>query len=127
MEAAMGGLAILFLVLAYFLYRPRNLLGKSKAGTPWQRLEEIFFSAFYLDRFYQLYLVGPYQKISRFLWVKVDEDVVDSGLAQTAGLLPVFSLSFRLWATGKLSTYLKMLFLGFTAILAAIVLGWYPW
>ena len=127
MEAVMGGLAILLLVLAYFLYRPRNLLRKGKPEAPWQGVENLLFHGFYLDRLYQLAFVAPYQAISRFLWVKVDEGVVDSGFAQTAGLFPVFSFSIRLWTTGRLSTYLKMLFLGFTAILAAIVLGWYLW
>jgi hypothetical protein len=57
----------------------------------------------------------------------VDEDIVDAGLEGTSKTLPAISIYFQLWTTGRLSTYLKMLFLGFVAILGAIALGWYSW
>lgn len=119
-----GLISILALVGSYFLYRPQA----GKAIFPLRDwLQQLFFSGFYLDRLYDLVLVGPYQTISRFLWEKVDEGVVDTGLEETGKIFPVLSLYSQRWTTGRLSTYLKMLFLGFTAILGAIALGWYSW
>ncbi len=116
--------SILALVVAYFLYRPRAIT----PATPWrERLGQVFFSAFYLDRLYALAIAGPYRSISRFLWEQVDEGVWDSGLVETSRALPALSTYFQMWTTGRLSYYLKMLFLGFTAILGAITLGWYRW
>jgi NADH-quinone oxidoreductase subunit L len=116
--------SILALVVAYFLYRPRAIT----PATPWrERLGQVFFSAFYLDRLYALAIAGPYRSISRFLWEQVDEGVWDSGLVETCRTLPALSTYFQMWTTGRLSYYLKMLFLGFTAILGAITLGWYRW
>jgi NADH:ubiquinone oxidoreductase subunit 5 (subunit L)/multisubunit Na+/H+ antiporter MnhA subunit len=119
-----GLISILGLLCSYFLYRPRAIGSASPLG---EWFEQLFFSGFYLDRLYHFALVGPYQTISRFLWEKVDEDIVDAGLEGASKTLPAISIYFQLWTTGRLSTYLKMLFLGFTAILGAIALGWYSW
>jgi NADH-quinone oxidoreductase subunit L len=119
-----GLISIVALVWSYFLYRPRAVRPVSPLR---EWFEQLFFSGFYLDRLYYLVLVGPYQTISRFLWEKVDEDIVDAGLEGTSKTLPALSIYFQLWTTGRLSTYLKMLFLGFVAILGAIALGWYSW
>ncbi len=119
-----GVLSVIALIWSYFLY-------SSRLGRPVSPVREwfarLFFSGFYLDRLYAAVLVGPYNAISGFLWRKVDEMVVDAGLEETSKTLPGASVYFQLWTTGKLSTYLKMLFLGFTAILCLLALGWYPW
>jgi hypothetical protein len=59
--------------------------------------------------------------------VRVDEGGLNEGFDRTGKLFPVFSIGLQLWTTGRLSTYLKMLLLGFTVILCALALGWYPW
>lgn len=117
-------ISIAALLLAYLLYRPRTVLPVSR----WrERVGSVFYSGFYLDRLYAIVIAGPYRRISRFLWESVDEVVVDSGLVETSRALPALSVYLRMWTTGRLSYYLKMLFLGFTAILGAIALGWYRW
>jgi NADH-quinone oxidoreductase subunit L len=123
--AVSGLLSVAGAVWAYFLYRRRPL---PEAATPLrQRMKELLFSAFYLDLAYQKALAAPYRAMSRFLWLKVDEGAVDTGIDGAGKWFPLVSLDLQLWATGRLSTYLKMLFLGFTAVLVAIVLGWQPW
>jgi NADH-quinone oxidoreductase subunit L len=119
-----GLVSLIALLWSYFLYR-RPTEG---AVSPWrQGFEKLFFSGFYLNRVYEIVLVGPYQIIARFLWLKIDERIVDRGLEETSMILPGISTYFLLWTTGKISTYLKMLFLGFAAILGALAIGWYPW
>jgi NADH-quinone oxidoreductase subunit L len=122
---AVGGfLSIAAAIWAYFLYRRPS----AEAATPFlQRMRELSFSGFYLDQWYQEFFVTPYHAISRFLWLKVDEGAVDGGIDHAGKWFPLASLALQLWATGRLSTYLKMLLLGFTALLAAVVLGWSPW
>ena len=119
-----GLVSLIALVWSYFLYR-RPTEGAVSAWR--QGFEKLFFSGFYLDRVYEIVLVGPYQIIARFLWLKIDERIVDRGLEETSMILPGISAYFLLWTTGKISTYLKMLFLGFAAILGALAIGWYPW
>jgi NADH:ubiquinone oxidoreductase subunit 5 (subunit L)/multisubunit Na+/H+ antiporter MnhA subunit len=120
-----GLLAVTAAVWAYFLYHRRPL---PEAATPLrQRMKELLFFAFYLDRWYQKAIAAPYQAVSRFLWVIVDQGAVDGGIDGAGKWFPSASLGLLLWTTGRLSTYLKMLFLGFTLLLGAIVLGWYPW
>jgi NADH-quinone oxidoreductase subunit L len=127
MEMGTGLLSIVVLVISYYFYRPQKFLFTPTPGALPQSLEQLLFSGFHLDRLYQVALVSPYQKISRFLWIRIDEGTVDRGLDSTGNLFPVFSIGLQLWTTGRLSTYLKMFLLGFTVILVALALGWYPW
>jgi NADH-quinone oxidoreductase subunit L len=121
-----GILNILALVIAYFLYRPESrFLGLPTPLVLRQNLEDLLFSGFYLDRFYQIALAGPYRAMARIFWLNVDEGVVDDRFDATGRTFRLFSFGLRLWTTGRLSTYLKMVLLGFTAILSALALGWY--
>jgi NADH-quinone oxidoreductase subunit L len=126
MEIGSGLLNIVVLIAAYFVYRPEaRFLGWPTPVVFRQHLEELLSSGFYLDRLYQVALVKPYQAMARALWLKVDEGVVDDQFDTTANFFRFFSFGLQLWTTGRLSTYLKMLLLGFTAIVSALALGWY--
>ncbi len=126
MEIGSGLLNIVVLIAAYLVYRPEvRFLGWPTPVVFRQRLEELLSSGFYLDRFYQAALVKPYQAMARVLWLKVDEGVVDDQFDATGNIFRFFSFGLQLWTTGRLSTYLKMLLLGFTAIVSALALGWY--
>ena len=118
MEMVTGLFALGMAVLAYFLYVPTPIAVR-------RSLHELLFSGFYLDRLYQQVIARPYQTIAKFSWLKIDEGSLDGGVDQAGNLFPVFSGGLRLWTTGRLSTYLKMLLLGFTAILCALAIGWY--
>jgi len=126
MEIGSGILNIGLLIVAYFLYRPESkFLGWPTPVVLRQALEELLFSGFYLDRLYQIAFVRPYQVMARILWLNVDEGAVDDRFDATANVFRFFSFGLQLWTTGRLSTYLKMLLLGFTAIVSALALGWY--
>jgi NADH-quinone oxidoreductase subunit L len=127
MEMGTGLLSIIVLGLSYYLYRPQKFRATPTPGALPQTLEQLFFYGFYLDRLYQVAIVSPYQRISRFLWERIDEGGLDRGFDSAGKLLPIFSIGLQSWTTGRLSTYLKMLLLGFTVILCALALGWYPW
>ena len=126
MEIGSGLLNIVVMIAAYFIYRPEaRFLGWSTPVVFRQRLEALLSSGFYLDRLYQVALVKPYQAMAQALWLKVDEGVVDDQFDATANVFRFFSFGLQLWTTGRLSTYLRMLLLGFTAIVSALALGWY--
>jgi NADH-quinone oxidoreductase subunit L len=127
MEWGTGLLSIAVLVLSYYLYRPQKFRVTPTPGALPQFLEQLLFYGFYLDRLYQVAIVGPYQRISRFLWERIDEGGVDRGFDSAGRFFPILSTGLQLWTTGRLSTYLKMVLLGFTVILCALALGWYPW
>ena len=56
----------------------------------------------------------PYRALAEFLWLKVDELCLDDGAVKAAGGLKTVSRGLGHWTTGRLSTYLNMLFLGLT-------------
>jgi NADH-quinone oxidoreductase subunit L len=115
MEIGSGLLNIALLAAAYILYRPPVR----------ESLHELLFSGFHLDRLYQIALVRPYQSMARFFWLNVDEAGIDDRFDATGTVFRYFSLGLQFWTTGRLSTYLRMILLGFTAIVAALALGWY--
>jgi NADH-quinone oxidoreductase subunit L len=127
MEMGTGLLSTAVLALSYYLYRPQKFRVTPTPGALPQTLEQLFFFGFYLDQLYQVAIVSPYRRISGFLWERIDEGSVDRGFDSAGNLFPIFSIGLQLWTTGKLSTYLKMILLGFTVILSALALGWYPW
>ena len=114
-EIGSGLLNIVLVAVAYLLYRPSVR----------ESLHELLFSGFYLDRLYQIALVEPYQKLAKVFWLNIDEGVVDNRFDAAGNTFRSFSFGLQRWTTGRLSTYLKMLFLGFTAIVSALALGWY--
>ena len=96
LEWAMGmGSAFLVVVMTWVTYRyyrrPRRGL------RPW--LHELLFQAFYLDRFYLAVVARPYQQISRFLWQRVDNLILDRGYIRLAqGVFrPYRALARFLW------------------------------
>ncbi len=121
-----GLLNVGVLITAYFVYRPEaGFLGWPSPAALRESLEELLFSGFHLDRLYTIALVRPYRKMADILWLNVDEGVVDNRFDATGKVFRFFSFGLQRWTTGRLSTYLKMLLLGFTAMVSALALGWY--
>jgi NADH:ubiquinone oxidoreductase subunit 5 (subunit L)/multisubunit Na+/H+ antiporter MnhA subunit len=72
-----------------------------------------------------IFLFSRYRQLAAFLWQGVDEGRLDAGLDQSARGMVSFSALLGLWTTGKLSLYLKMLFLGVTSLFSGLILYWY--
>ncbi len=112
-----GCLVLLFLIMTYFIFRrPRPDF--------WGALNDTLFTAFYLDWLYLNFIARPYQWFSGILWGDVDEGGVDRSYEQTAKGFKVFSGFLGLWTTGRLSTYLTMVFLGLTLMFVVLALSW---
>ncbi|MEJ2069886.1 MAG: hypothetical protein P8X58_05670, partial [Syntrophobacterales bacterium] len=95
--------------------------GPTFSAPRWQAL---LFEGFYLDKFYQYFLVRPYQWLAGFWWQYVDEGGVDHGFDVAASGVHSLSKGLGYWTTGRLSTYVKMLLVGLTAFLIALLVGW---
>jgi NADH:ubiquinone oxidoreductase subunit 5 (subunit L)/multisubunit Na+/H+ antiporter MnhA subunit len=103
--------------LAYLLFRrPRPDI--------WGRAQDPLFSAFFLDRLYLRLIARPYQWLAGGLWQDVDEGGVDRGFEATASGLKILSGFMGLWTTGRLSTYLTMLFFGLTVMFTVLAMSW---
>ena len=55
----------------------------------------------------------------------MDELVIDDRVEKTADSLVTVSRGLGYWTTGRLSTYLKTLFLGLTILFGVLALTWY--
>jgi len=70
-------------------------------------------------------LFRRFWKIAEFLWLKVDERRIDESYVKGAASFVALSRGLGYWTSGRLSTYLRMLLLGLTVLLIALVWGWY--
>jgi NADH:ubiquinone oxidoreductase subunit 5 (subunit L)/multisubunit Na+/H+ antiporter MnhA subunit len=119
-----GSLAAIALVFAYFLYGPGKTLIRLR-GEVGDRLQAIFSNAFYLDWLYRKIIAGPYRSLAGFLWITVDEGIVDAGMIGYGKAFDTLSAALKVWTTGRLSTYLQMLLLGFMVIVGTLAIGLY--
>ena len=74
-----------------------------------------------------IFLFSLYWKLAAFLWQGVDEGSLDHSLDKSADGVISLSGLLGLWTTGKLSLYLKMLFLGLTSLFSGLAAYWYFW
>ncbi len=150
---ASGSIVVVSLALAYMLYRRRPAREPALEGY-WGLLFSAFYldqlyqtifvrpfqrAALFLwrqvdDPYDQKVIVGgaralfrPYRAMATFLWLKVDEIFLDDGAVKGADGLVTVSRGLGHWTTGRLSTYLGMLFLGLTIFFVAVGLSWYLW
>lgn len=105
---------------AAFFYGPRGVLRRQPKTVFEKRMHEILVSGFYLDRIYHALIARPYSAMARVLWVHVDEGRLDRGLVQAAGSFVALSGLIRTWTSGRLTLYLRMMLLGFTAALTIL-------
>lgn len=123
--ASDGLVAVAALLLAYLCFGSRGLMVSRRPGESGERLQRVLFNAFYLDWLYQKLIAGPYCTLARVLWLRVDEGTVDAGMVGYGRIFGALSAGLRLGTTGRLSTYLAMLLLGFAVIVGALALGLY--
>ncbi|MDP1761665.1 MAG: hypothetical protein Q8L43_05525, partial [Deltaproteobacteria bacterium] len=86
-----ASLVLVSLVLAYCLYARGPVMEPLRRG-----FHEFLFSGFYLDRFYQVIFVGPYQRMTEFMKGRVEEQGIDRGVVTSA-----VALFNRFWDTAN--------------------------
>ena len=115
-----ASIVLVSLLLAYVLYVRRPAPEPLRQG-----FHEFLFSGLYLDKLYQVIFVGPYQRMTEFMKGRVEEQGLDESYAKGAASFVTLSRGLGYWTTGRLSTYVKMLLLGLTVFLIALVWGWW--
>jgi NADH-quinone oxidoreductase subunit L len=147
-----ASLVLAMLALAYYLYgRP----GKAQDWPGWQEIlaSGFYLDHFYrkalvrpyeaaarflwvtvdeqgIDRGFTqgaLAAFRPYRALAGILWQRVDEGGLDRGFGGLAAGMMALSGGLGRWTTGRLSTYLAMLFLGLTMLVSALAVSWYLW
>ncbi|MFP4347816.1 MAG: NADH-quinone oxidoreductase subunit L [Thermodesulfobacteriota bacterium] len=113
--------ALVGIGLAYLAYGPRPL--KEKPATAPEPMQNLLYSGFYLNQFFHNRVARPYERAAGLLSNRVDHGGIDAVTTGAGRLASRISMNLRLWATGRLSTYLGALLIGFTAMLCILALG----
>ncbi|MBT0651609.1 NADH-quinone oxidoreductase subunit L [Geomobilimonas luticola] len=79
-------------------------------------------NGWYLDNLYRILFIRPYEALSRFLWTRVDEGVIDDSLDRLADGLGRTGQGLGSWTNGRVSLYITSFAAGL-----ALILGWLAW
>jgi hypothetical protein len=72
-----------------------------------------------------LALFHRFWNTAKFLWLRVDDQMIDESYSKGADGLVNLSRGLGYWTTGRLSTYVQMLLLGLTAFLVVLAWAWF--
>ncbi len=146
-----ASMVVVSLLLAYFLYAHRPAQEPVRQGFHEFLFSGLYLDKFYQMIFVSPYrsmtefmkgrveergidqgivtaataLFQRFWDTARFLWLAVEERSLDESYVKGATGFLTLSRGLGYWATGRLSTYVKMLLLGLTAFLVVLVWGWY--
>jgi NADH-quinone oxidoreductase subunit L len=125
MQTGCGLGTLLVIIVAWYHYGPRNLLGGRSPVVLPSGIHNLFFNGFYLDRLLYLVIVQPFRELARVLWQKVDDGWLDNTLERSALIFPTLAGVIRHWASGQVSSYVAMLLLGLVLILCVLTVAWW--
>lgn len=107
-------------VFAFLLFGPVGALRRHRFGHFLSAIRAFAVSGFGLDVLYDRLFVRPYRALSRFFWTGLDETGVDGGLVAMARSFVLLGTGLRRWSTGRISTALVSILVGFTVILLVL-------
>lgn len=123
LQATAGVLALAGLALAHYRYGGKRREARIEAAAGQMSGAVAFFlNGWRFDDLYRFLFVRPYEALSRFLWERVDEGVIDDSLDRLARILGRTGEGLGSWATGRVSVYLLSLAAGL-----ALIVGYFAW
>ncbi|MFZ2448203.1 MAG: NADH-quinone oxidoreductase subunit L [Syntrophobacteraceae bacterium] len=118
-------LAVAGVIVAYMLYGPKEFRVFRQIPGLFGGMGKASLAGFYLDALYLRVIARPYETLARTLWIHVDERGLDGGIVGSGKAFSEAAAGLRHWTTGKLSTYLGMIFLGVAALACGLAVSFY--
>jgi NADH-quinone oxidoreductase subunit L len=123
LQAVAGLIALAGLAIARLRYggksRPERV---AAAAGPSVGISAFLLNGWRFDDLYRLLFVRPFEALSRFLWERCDEGVIDDSLDRMASMLGRSGVWLGSWTTGRVSVYLLSFAAGMALILT--ILAW---
>ena len=114
---ALAGLAV-----AHYRYGVHRAERLAAAEAEPAGVTAFLLNGWYLDAFYRIIFIRPYEALSRFLWTRIDEGVIDDSLDRLADGIARTGERCGSWTTGRVSLYITSFAAGL-----ALILGWLAW
>jgi NADH-quinone oxidoreductase subunit L len=111
------------LFLAWLTYGPRRMLDAARVtrAVPWAY--RLAWNAFYVDEVYAVLFVRPFRWAASFLWVVVDDGLIDGAVNVVGRATMGLGQASRRLQTGYVRTYVLAMLMG-AVVLAAYALLW---
>jgi NADH-quinone oxidoreductase subunit L len=124
-EAILIGLSVVIafmgMLLSYRLYSSRNIAGDERVKRLFGKLYPVMSGKFFVDEFYNVFIIRPFVAISRFFVVPFDKYIVDGLVNGSAGTMNVLGSALKLFQTGIVKHYALIMMLGVMGFLAYII------
>ena len=125
-ELALQGVAALValvgLVVAHLRYGKGRDNAFAAAAQPAAGITAFLLNGWYVDNLYRFLFIRPYTAMSRMLWQRIDEGVIDDGLDRLAEGLGKTGIGLGRWTSGHVSSYILSFAAG-----GALILGYLAW
>jgi NADH-quinone oxidoreductase subunit L len=123
MQAIAGVIALAGLAVAHFRYgAARRQERIAAAAGPTSAWVEFFLNGWRFDNLYRFIFIRPYEALSRFFWLTVDEGLIDNSLDRLASFLGWSGERIGSWTSGKVSVYIVSFAAGATLLIAYLAL-----
>ncbi|UCC24592.1 MAG: NADH-quinone oxidoreductase subunit L [Gemmatimonadales bacterium] len=109
--------ALVVVLVAVSVVRRWQIEPAAKAGEPQSGLKKVLYNKWYVDELYDLIIVRPVLRTSRFLWRIVDSVIIDGLVNLSGGLAKFAGFVVSLFQTGSVNTYAFILTVGVLLIL----------
>ncbi|MBX3102270.1 MAG: NADH-quinone oxidoreductase subunit L [Bacteroidetes bacterium] len=109
------------MLLSYRLYSSRNIAGDERVKRVFGKLYPVMSGKFFVDEFYNVFLIRPFVAFSRFIIMPIDKYVVDGIVNGTAGTVNILGSAFKLFQTGIIKHYALLMIMGVMGFLAYLL------
>jgi NADH-quinone oxidoreductase subunit L len=119
LQSVAGILALAGLAVAHRYYGGKKRVTRIEAAArPAPGAVAFFLNGWRFDDLYRFLFIRPYEALSRVLWERVDEGMIDDSLDRLAAILGRTGEGLGSWTTGRVSVYLLSLAAGLALVLA---------
>ncbi len=122
LQAVAGIVSLAGLALARYRYGGAARAARVAEAERPSSLTRFLYHGWYVDDLYRALFIRPYVRLSRFLWERVDEGIIDDGLDRLADGCGSAGTRLGSWTAGRVSVYVVSLAAG-----AALLLAWLAW
>ncbi|KAF0221436.1 MAG: NADH-quinone oxidoreductase subunit [Geobacteraceae bacterium] len=116
-------LAIVGVAIAHLCYGGERRLARVEAAAePPSGVVAFFLNGWYFDALYRFLFIRPFETLSRVLWERIDEGVIDDSLDRLASFFGWSGKGLGRWTSGRVSVYILSFAAG-----AALIIVYFAW
>ncbi len=119
--AVATGLALAVVLVGARLVGSREIRPATESEAPEAGVRKLLYNKWYVDEFYDRFIVRPLVGLSRFCWRWIDQVLIDGTVNAVGTVSRGFGWFGSLFQTGQINTYAFIVTLGALALLGVLI------